>query len=721
MSSSAITMQILAAMNDGQKQAITAPLGPVLVVAGPGSGKTRVLTHRIAYLLQEYHVLAGRIMAVTFTNKAAREMRERVEKLLGQSARHTTLGTFHSICARLLRREAEFSGFTSEFAIYDTQDQISLMKKIVDAHNLDPKKYQPGSILDRISSAKNELIGPDDFPVQNQRDQTVQRLYVSYMRALRANNAMDFDDLLMNAVLLFRNHPDVLERYQRWNAYLLVDEFQDTNMAQYEFIKLLGGESRNVFVVGDPDQSIYRFRGADYRNVGLFRREFQPLEVFLTENYRSHQYVLDAAMAVIRKNSDHIRRDLYSQRKKGAKLVIHEAYDDREEADFVVSAIQKLLNEGKHSPEDIAVMFRINAQSRTLEEAFVHAGLPYLTVGTTRFYGRKEIKDALAFLRVINNPNDSVSLERIINVPPRGIGDKSFQKLVAWAEETSGGLWSVLEKLSHEETGPITGRARTALVEFSRTLMHLRTLQSEGKPPLEILETMLRDTGYLSYLQNDKTTEGQERLENVDELRQVASENAELTLGEFLENISLVADVDSLKPGQKAVTLMTLHAAKGLEFPVVFLSGLEEDTFPHWRAKDDPDQMAEERRLMYVGLTRAKDRVYLSYAFRRARFGQYEPSEPSRFIFDIPAEITEGMIFNAPPARVELQWQKSGLTMLPVQKKPRFSSGQHIVHNKYGEGIVIKSSIFGDMEEVEIDFPGHGKKRIDGDFLRLAE
>jgi DNA helicase-2/ATP-dependent DNA helicase PcrA len=711
-------------MNAAQREAITAGPGAVLVLAGPGSGKTRVLTHRIAYLIEERHVRPGRIMAVTFTNKAANEMRERVEKLIGEEdVKRLTIGTFHSICARILRREAEHIPYTPQFVIYDTQDQKSLVKDLLKKFNISQKQYPPGALLAAISAAKNEMQSEDEMRVSSHFDEIRMRVYRAYEATLRQNDAMDFDDLLLNMVRLFRSNPDVQAKYHRFYQWILVDEFQDTNMPQYELVKLLTGSYSNVFVVGDPDQSIYAFRGADYRNVRRFQRDYQPKVILLEENYRSHQYVLDAAMAVIRKNPDHIQRNLYSQRKTGPKIIITEAFDDREEVDFVVEKVQKMMNDGTEL-RDIAIMYRTNAQSRGLEEAFVKANIPHVLTGTTRFYGRREIRDVVAYLRVMLNPNDRVSMQRIINVPPRGIGAKTAAQFFTWAEAHPDGLWGALQALAKGEPTPLSGRSKSAMTAFAEIVEKINPMQYDSTP-LEVVDAILESTGYMEYLAQDTSKQGQERLENVESFRDKAASDEDLMLEEFLENIALVADPDTLEDSKNAVSMLTLHAAKGLEFPVVFLVGLEEGTFPHWRSTDDIDQMAEERRLMYVGLTRAKEQIFMSYAFQRMRYGHTEPTEPSRFIFDIPGEITNQVTpAQRPYAAAETSWQNLTQmgeslfkTTAPLDKESRFKAGQRVHHKKYGDGTVVNSKVYGDIEEVEIDFNEHGIKRIDGSYL----
>lgn len=749
-----MTSSILDAMNAKQIEAITAGSGPVLVIAGPGSGKTRVLTHRIAYLIQEQNLPAYRIMAVTFTNKAAQEMKERITRLIGEASSQITLGTFHAICLRILRREAEFTApFTRDSAIFDSQDQVSLIKKILVDLQIDSTRFQPWSVLNQISAAKNELISASDFPAQTYPAQIVKQVYEAYVDRLRASNARDFDDILVHTVQLLRKHPEVLERYQRYYQYILVDEFQDTNMVQYELIRLLaGGPQGNVFVVGDPDQSIYAFRGADYRNVKRFQADFAAKSVVLEENYRSHQYILDAATAIIRENADHIKRRLFSQRESGPKIVIHESYNERDEAQFVLEKITEMVGKGQYRRGDVAVLYRLNAQSRVLEETFIRAGMPYMLVGATHFYGRKEIKDILAYLRVVQNPVDSVSLERIINVPPRGIGDKTVDQLFAWGETFTDGAWGALQALARGEESPLGGRARNVLTPFATMLMNLRE-RIETSTPLELLDMVLDETRYMEHLQRDRSEQGVDRVENVIELRRVANEYATTNLAEFLNELALVSDVDALMRQKNfdAPTLLTLHAAKGLEYPVVFIVGLEEGILPHNRSLEDENQMAEERRLMYVGLTRAKDHVYLVYAFRRMMWGHQDMTVPSRFLENIPPDITSGFARVPQPKadhpfylpKWETDWPAA--TPTPSQAQPRpdarrdvqrqsrrearpdankpatYEKGQRISHQRYGAGIVLNTRFEAGIEIVEVLFPQHGKKDFEASFIQSQE
>lgn len=731
--------RITKGLNAQQREAVTAGEGPVLVLAGPGSGKTRVLTHRIAYLIEEMDVRAWHIMAVTFTNKAAREMEGRVLTLLEGSDRidGLSIGTFHAICARILRRESEWTPFTRDYLIYDTADQLAAVKMAINELNLDEKKYTPRGMLSQISDAKNELIAPEDYPAPDYRSEIVRRIYTRYDQILRANNARDFDDLLTHTVWLFQQHPEVLARYQTRYTHILVDEFQDTNMAQYALIKLLAGEQRNLFAVGDPDQSIYAFRGADYRNVQRFREDFPEARMILLEqNYRSHQAILDAATGVIDRNPGRVPKALFSEQKDGPLVQLKEAYNEDDEAQFVVNTIAELVALGEYKPGDFAVMYRTNAQSRAIEDAFLRAGLPYRLIGATRFYSRKEIKDAMAYLRLIHNPDDLVSLQRVINVPPRGIGQKTLQELEDWArqEDISPGH-AMLSLLDESVEAPLDGRARNALTRFASMLAGWIE-QRSTLSPADLLTTVLKDTGYLNYL-DDGTEEGLSRAENVLELRTVAASYEGLDLTTFLEEVSLVSDVDTRDDETQAPSLLTLHAAKGLEFPVVFIVGLEEGVLPHIRSMEDPSQMQEERRLMYVGITRAKERLYLLYAFRRSLFGDSSANMPSRFLYDIPEHVRTGDLLrqkgtaaaNSQTYHDMTRWDRAASVArqqsAPKARAPkptRFKAGACVYHRKYGEGVVVSSTVRGELEEVEVLFPGGtGQKTIIADFLSPME
>ncbi|MGD8599410.1 MAG: UvrD-helicase domain-containing protein, partial [Anaerolineae bacterium] len=624
------TVDSLAGLNAAQREAVEAVDGPVLVLAGPGSGKTRVLTRRVAYLVTECGVAPWQIMAVTFTNKAAREMKARLYQLLGEDHRALTIGTFHAICARILRREAEAAGISPQYVIYDTSDQLSLARKAIKDLELDDKRYRPRAMLRGISAAKNELVMPEEMVTGSYGQEIVRRVYERYQTLLDLNGALDFDDLLMRTVQLLAQNGEVRRKYQHRYPFVLVDEWQDTNMAQYELVKLLAGERANLFVVGDEDQSIYRFRGADYRNVARFREDYPHARVILLEkNYRSTQTILDAANAIIARNVHRHPKRLYTEQGGGPQLSVMEAYDEQEEGDIVVSEIQRLVARGEASLGDCAVMYRTNAQSRPIEDAFVRRGMPYRLVGATRFYERKEIKDVMAYLRLIHNPYDGVGLARVINVPPRAIGQKTEAALAAWAAQMGVPAYAALqllveaEEMDEEVQVPFGTRARRALLGFILLLEELIQARHELNL-LELLDLVLERSGYAAYVQ-DGTEEGQNRWENILELRTVAREYADLSveaaLTTFLEEVALVSDVDSLDEQVDAPTLLTLHSAKGLEFPVVFIVGMEEKLFPHSRSMEDAEQLEEERRLCYVGVTRAKEYLYLLYTFRRTLYG----------------------------------------------------------------------------------------------------
>ena len=676
-------------LNEPQKRAVETVTGPVLVLAGPGSGKTRVLTRRIAYMIDVKGIAPWNIAAVTFTNKAAGEMRERVALILqelsgapplaGQPARlgGLTIGTFHSICARILRVETAAAGFQPNWIIYDSADQVALVRAVMRDLNLDEKRYPPKAIHAHISNRKNDLVTPEEFRSSSYFEEIAGRVYRSYQESLLANNAMDFDDLLLRTVLLLRDNLDVRTKYQRKWPYLLVDEFQDTNTAQYELLRLLVNEpanNRNLFVVGDEDQSIYRFRGADYRNVQLFRKDYPDhVEILLEQNYRSTQTILDVANALISQNRNRTPKRLHTDNGQGVPAMVYEAYNEVEEAAFVADEIEKLLASKAFQPGDFAVTYRTNAQSRALEEAFVMRQIKYKLIGATRFYERKEIKDALAYLRVLHNPADTVSLERIINEPPRGIGAKTVEALRLWATEIGVTQSEALQILHHGpqrvalQTGrtlsptaykapPLGARAQNALIEFAALLGGWIATERSGKfaSVADLLDTVLAEAGYIATLR-DGTDEGEDRFANLQELRSVAAqytqgmpalEPEQSPLGLFLEEVSLVSDSDQLDEGAGAVTLLTLHTAKGLEYPVVFIVGMEEGILPHSRSLEsgDPEDMAEERRLTYVGVTRAKRRLYLVHCFRRSLWGDSSMQEPSRFLEDIPPDLLAGMV-----------------------------------------------------------------------------
>ncbi len=739
---------LLVGLNDQQTKAVTAPLAPTLVIAGPGSGKTAVLTRRVAYLIAHYNVAPYQIMAVTFTNKAAGEMRERVAQLLGKSARELSMsiGTFHAICAQILRRESTQIGLSRDFLIYDTDDQINIVKQALTAFGIDTEKSMARRYLNLISNAKNELKAPAELNDRDFQEKSVSKVYARYQDLLRAANALDFDDLLMQTVALFRAHADTLTAYQERYQHLLVDEFQDTNTAQYELVRLLAGPRGSLFCVGDPDQSIYRFRGADYRNLGYFQRDYPKHNLILLEhNYRSHQIILDAAMAVINKNTDRIMKQLKAARRDGPKIQLRELTNEEDEAQYVVWKVREYGRSGAYQFRDCAVMFRTNAQSRGLEETFVRAGVPYRLVGGVRFYSRKEVKDLLAYLRVIQNPQDTVSLLRIINTPARGIGKATVDKLGDWAATRNQSAYDALMAIRAGETSPITGRPAKLLTEFTDMIEKWRALR-ETTPIGELLKSILEETQYTAYL-NDGTPEGKERVESVRELLRVANDKGAMTLAMYLEEIALVSDVDSLNDDADGAVLLTLHAAKGLEFPVVFIVGMEEGLLPHQNAADDPEQMAEERRLMYVGLTRAKEIVHLTWAARRSQYGGMgERTLVSRFVVDLPPELTTGTPVprrSAGDARIDArtdprtQWRPAASsesapsrpawrptpppitpTPAPRPKLPQanlnsfYKTGQRVRHERFGDGVIIASRLKDGDEELDIRFERVGFKRL---------
>ena len=711
-------MDSLASLNSQQRAAVTAGAGPALILAGPGSGKTRVLTHRIAYLVGQLGVPPHKIMAVTFTNRAAHEMKSRVETLLAGNLRGLSIGTFHSLCARFLRREAAHLPVTADFVIFDDADQQALVKQIVKELNLNDKQYSPSKLLNKISAAKNELIGPDEFAAGTYFAEITKRVYLRYQAALTANNALDFDDLLMGVVTLFNQQADVLQKYQSFYEHILVDEFQDTNTAQYAMLRQLAALHRNLYAVGDPDQSVYRWRGADYRNVHRFQEDYPDANTILLEqNYRSTQTILDAAMAVIDRHPARTRKQLFTDRQGGAQIFAYEAYNEAEEAQFVVDEIAQLAAKGEHEPGDCAVMYRTNAQSRAVEEAFLRAGLPYKLVGAQRFYGRKEIKDVLAYLRLIHNPADSVSFARVINTPPRGVGAKTLEQLQALAGRAGLPPAAILQDLGERGNKSnyaevFGGKAGAALANFGQMLSHWRLARAELSVA-QLMDTVLERIDYKAHV-DDGTEEGEERWENVLELRGVAQEYADADLTTFLEEVALVSDQDTLGEEGKTPTLLTLHAAKGLEFPVVFILGLDEGVLPHQRSFDDPEAMHEERRLMYVGITRAKDRLYLLRAFRRSLYGDSSVSEKSRFLDDIPETLLAGNLVRS-QGRAESFYKKAtrwDSSPRPAPAETKHKSGQRVRHAMFGEGIVIETKVSGGEEEVIVAFDDVGLKRL---------
>jgi DNA helicase II / ATP-dependent DNA helicase PcrA len=733
-------MTLLTDINPQQKEAITAGLGQVLVLAGPGSGKTRVLTRRIAYLCQVMGVRPYNILAMTFTNKAAREMGARLETLLGSELEGIWLGTFHAACAKILRREANnYLPLNSNFLIMDADDQVTLIRNILKEFNIDDKKNRPASIHHAISSAKNQLILSDDYPATDRREAMIARVYQRYQELLTENNAVDFDDLLLWVVRLFEEYPELRTQYSRRFEHVLVDEFQDTNQAQYQLLMHLVSYHKNLFVVGDEDQSIYRWRGADYRNILRFETDFpETQKVILEQNYRSTQTVLNVAQAVIDQNTNRTRKNLVAARgDQGTNIVLHESADDRAEAIFVVDTIFQWIAGGRARGGDFAVMYRTNAQSRQLEEAFMRAGLPYRLVGAQRYYGRREVKDMIAFLRLAANPLDEISLGRVMNVPPRGIGDKTKMTLQSLANQAQIKPAELLLSLGRKgDQSPywehFKGRSAIALADFGAMLANwIDTAYSSDL--VKLLDLILDDTRYLAYLEDSKkdTLEGVDRTENIEELRRQAYEYQDRGLIAFLENVALVSDQDTIEDIEQATTLLTLHATKGLEFPIVIIVGLDEGLLPHSRSIDDPEEMAEERRLFYVGLTRAKERVYLVRAERRNSYGSYENNLPSRFLEDIPEDQlqTHGSrqfrFRSRQQSTSPTRWRsqptfKSQPAAPKVKTESSFHDGNRVNHPNWGEGIVLQSKIESDGEEtVDVAFESVGIKRLLASLARL--
>lgn len=720
---------ILDTLNDRQCEAVNHTEGPLLITAGAGSGKTKVLTCRIAHLL-ELGVSPYRILAITFTNKAAKEMKERVQNLVGAQADSIWLSTFHSFCAKLLRFEIDgFHGYTRNFTIYDSSDQLVLIKDCLKKLNLDDKQFTPRSVLATISAAKNVLMDAKAFARQAEDffQQKVSEAYELYQAKLKENNALDFDDLLFLAVRLLEEKDDVREKYQERFQYVLVDEYQDTNHAQYALTKILAAQWRNICVVGDADQSIYAWRGADIRNIIDFTRDYpDAASIKLEQNYRSTKTILNAANAVIDNNESRPRKTLWTENPSGNKVIHYQAQTEHDEADYIAGAIYN-RHEISHEPYgDMAILIRTNAQSRVLEEKLMRYAIPYTMVGGTKFYDRKEIKDVLAYLRLLYNPEDSLSLTRIINVPKRNIGATTMEKVAAYAE---GEGISLFEALSSPDAIPVTKRAQTSLENFAAMIFDLLN-DIDGMDVLSLIEKVIKDTGYGEMLDKDAEhdPQGESRKENVGEFLSVAKDymdsNPDGNLQDFLENVALVSDVDDFESSDSKVTLMTLHSAKGLEFPVVFLAGLDEGLFPHSRTLMDPEQIEEERRLAYVGITRAERQLYVTNAITRTMYGRVSAYMPSRFLGEIPPELVEEY-------RRKSAMPQSRMTSIPGQQRvsilskpvatslPKkhavtdsFVKGDKVRHKIWGIGTVLDVIGDGPNMQMKIQFPTKGVRQV---------
>ena len=722
--------EILQGLNPAQREAVETVDGPLLIIAGPGSGKTRVITHRIAYLVRECGVSPYSILAMTFTNKAAREMRERLERLTGPQSDALTVGTFHAFCAQLLRREGHHLGVPSNYSIYDADDQTTTIKRSMELAEMDPKRYPPNAVRSVISKAKSLLRDAQNMArnAEDYFEESCARVYRHYEEILTRNNAVDFDDLLLKTVQLFMEFPDVLKRYHDRYIYVLVDEFQDTNIAQYRLARLLAEGHHNICVVGDPDQSIYSWRAADIRNILSFQQDYPSAKtISLEQNYRSTATILDAAKNLISANGQRIQKDLFTDNDKGALVEVHEGYDEDEEAAYVISETSRLVREEGFHPGDCAVMYRVNAQSRALEEACLHLGMKYRLVGGVRFYQRREVKDLTAYLRLIFNQQDDVNLARVINVPPRGIGAKSMQQLGAWAEGQGLHLFAAMQRIAAAKAAgepcpvPVTARAATSMADFAQVIDRLVALSQEW-PVVDLVDRTVEETGFRKFIQGSDDRP-EERWENIMAFRGTALEfNAEEPpngLATLLERTSLVADVDSYEDAEDSMTLITLHQAKGLEFPVVFIVGLEEGLLPHSRSMESEADLEEERRLCYVGMTRAEKRLYLLRAFRRNFMGSNRAGPASRFLRDIPPElIAAGRARDAAPASrpTWTGWQPtvaSTQAAAAAAARPTLKVGDQVRHNTFGEGVVTATDPSVGDTEVTVEFAnGVGVKRL---------
>jgi DNA helicase-2/ATP-dependent DNA helicase PcrA len=716
-------MDILAELNPAQRKAVEAIGGPVLILAGPGSGKTRVISYRVAYLITACGISPHQIMAVTFTNKAAREMEGRLHQLVSDSVRDLTVGTFHAICARILRLDGKAIGVDPRFVIYDEEDQLSLLKRSIQEVGLDPKQYAPQAIKSAISAAKSRLLTHQDY-IQHSHsyfEEVVGRVYEYYQQQLAQSSALDFDDLLMKVVQLFKLNPEILSRYQSRYRHLLVDEFQDTNLTQYELIKQLGGRYHNICVVGDPDQSIYSWRFADLRNILSFERDYPEAKVvYLEQNYRSTKKILETASCIISANQQRKPKELWTDNESGELTMIVETYTEQEEAQFVVSEVERLAEQGKFRLGDCAVMYRTNAQSRALEEAFIRYGTPYKLVAGTRFYARREVKDTVAYLRLIQNPYDSVSLLRIINVPRRGIGQQTLAKLSSWSESQGVPEYEALRLATEAEGGgersqsPFSSHITRELAGFLKLMEGFIACSRELKL-VDLFDSVVESSGYKEYILS--RAGGDERWENILELRTVAQEYNDLeprdALTAFLEGVTLVSDVDEFDESLDSVTLITLHQAKGLEFPVVFIVGMEDGILPHFRSFDDPARMEEERRLCYVGITRAKQRVYLVRAFRRSLMGRSTMNKPSRFLNDIPTYlISGGGLWERQDSLAATSIYSRSGTPVSAVRRLELKAGDHVHHAQFGGGVVVSCQPVDDDAEVVVAFNGGVKKLL---------
>ncbi len=729
--------ELLNGMNPRQKEAVLHTDGPLLLMAGAGSGKTRVLTHRIAYLIEEKEVNPWNILAITFTNKAAKEMKERVNAILASGGEDVWVSTFHSMCVRILRRDVDFIGYNRNFTIIDSSEQLTLMKRILKELNIDPKKYDPRSILGTISQAKNSLQTPQDFAKMqgSYYEEIAAKCYADYQKELQYNQCMDFDDLIMNTIRLFEEHPDSLTYYQNKFHYIHVDEYQDTNHAQYTLVNLLAGRFRNLCVVGDADQSIYGWRGADMQNILDFEKDYPDAAVILLEqNYRSTKNILSAANQVIENNSNRKPKNLWTENKEGNKITYYRADNERDETRFIVDRMQEEIRSNHRNYGDFAILYRTNAQSRVMEETLLKANIPYKMVGGHKFYDRKEIKDILAYLNVLANPQDSISFERIVNSPKRGIGPGSIEKLRSFASLHE---WPLLEAAQNVDLANIGGKAGQQLGAFGEMIQEV-TQMIQYLTVTELTKEVLDRSGYLEDLKIQNTLEAQARIENLEEFLTVTQEfdkqfeqqneedadAPEEKLTVFLNDLALVSDIDNLEEDASQVTLMTLHAAKGLEFPVVFLIGLEEGVFPLSRALMEESELEEERRLAYVGITRAEEALYLTNAFSRTLYGRTQYNRPSRFVEEIDQELLEIEGMRPTPKKTPVFAKKTAYSykqpetaVVPSKsatggENNNWKPGDKVKHKKWGLGTVVRVSGTSKDLELDVAFPSQGVKRL---------
>jgi DNA helicase-2/ATP-dependent DNA helicase PcrA len=731
--------QILTSLNKNQQEAVITTEGPLLILAGAGSGKTKTLTHRIAYIVQEKKVSPYNILAVTFTNKAAAEMKNRVFGMLNPGDNNSNadrflpwMGTFHSICVKILRRDITNIGGDSSFVIYDAADQLTVIKKVMKEQNIDAKQFSPQAIKAHISNAKNELINAKTYQESahlSQFTEIVGDVYVDYQKTLQRNNALDFDDLIMKTVLLLENNPTIRDKYIALFKYIFIDEYQDTNFAQYNLVNLLINHEQNICVVGDDAQSIYSWRGATIRNILEFEKDFpKSIVIKLEQNYRSSQNILSAANAIIVKNKGQKKKNLWTENGEGAKIVVFEANNEVDEGKFIIDQIKNISTKDELSYKDAAVLYRTNAQSRALEEIFMRYNIPYRIIGGVRFYERKEIKDILSYLRVITNPADSIGLTRIINLPARGIAKNTLEALNLIMNEYSLNMWETITQIAAEDNGiydmaegKINSRAIGSLVKFHEMIDKLQSHMNDLSPA-EFLISVLKNSSYEDYI-DDGSIEGETRMENIRELLTVLKKydiyNAAEGIRIFLEEVSLISDIDNYDGDEDAVTMMTLHSAKGLEFPVIFLAGMEENIFPHARSITDEGEMAEERRLCYVGVTRAKKYLHLIYSQNRRIFGSVYTNIPSRFIEDIPAELIEKQ-------QTDLKTSKklgiinkltNSQKIVLDEECGDYRSGDKVIHPLFGEGMIVQ--IKGGV--LKIAFAGQGIKSLAASIAPLTK